>query len=58
MLIEKQEAKTRHNICKSCEKYRKITDQCKMCGCIMTLKTKLEKSTCPLGKWGNNGWDV
>lgn len=58
MLTNKQEAKKRHNICKSCDKYRKALDQCKVCGCIMTLKTKLDNATCPIGKWGNNSWEI
>ena len=58
MMTEKQEAKTRHNTCKSCNKYRKMLDQCSICGCIMTLKTKLTNATCPEGRWGNNSWDI
>ena len=44
-------AQARLDICKSCPELIKITTQCKKCGCFMTAKTKLEKSTCPLGKW-------
>lgn len=42
----------RYNTCKICEHYRRMTDQCKLCGCIMFLKTKLSKQQCPAGKWG------
>lgn len=41
----------RYNICKSCPELIKLTKQCKKCGCIMSLKTKLEKAVCPIGKW-------
>jgi hypothetical protein len=41
----------RLSICKSCPELIPVTNQCKKCGCIMHLKTKLEKATCPLGKW-------
>ena len=41
----------RFSICKSCPELLKITKQCKKCGCIMTLKTKLRKAECPLHKW-------
>lgn len=58
MLTDKQEAKSRYEICKNCIDYRKIIDQCKVCGCIMSLKTKISSSTCPKGKWGNNGWEI
>jgi hypothetical protein len=44
-------AKERYSICKSCPELIKMTTQCKKCGCFMFAKTKLEKATCPLGKW-------
>jgi hypothetical protein len=42
----------RLDICKACPELIKATNQCKQCGCIMTLKTKLPNASCPLGKWG------
>jgi hypothetical protein len=44
-------SKERLLICKSCPELIKLTTQCKKCGCFMHAKTKLEKATCPLGKW-------
>lgn len=44
-------AKKRYLICQSCPELVKLTKQCKKCGCFMFAKTKLEKATCPLGKW-------
>jgi hypothetical protein len=41
----------RLSICHGCPEFIKTTNQCKKCGCIMSLKSKLEKATCPLGKW-------
>jgi hypothetical protein len=29
----------------------KATNQCKKCGCIMHLKTKLAGAECPVGNW-------
>jgi hypothetical protein len=46
-----EKAEFRYNICKSCPELIKLTSQCKKCGCIMSLKTKLEAATCPVGKW-------
>jgi hypothetical protein len=43
--------KKRMEICKSCEFLFKPTTQCKKCGCLMNLKTKLPHATCPVGKW-------
>lgn len=41
----------RLDLCRSCDKYIKLTHQCKMCGCFMNLKAKLKNASCPLGKW-------
>ena len=41
----------RLNICSSCDKFSKLTHQCKECGCFMNLKAKLLHSKCPLDKW-------
>ena len=38
--------------CMSCDKFIKLTKQCKMCGCFMVQKTKLSHASCPIGKWG------
>jgi hypothetical protein len=42
----------RLSICKECPEFIKATSQCKKCGCIMLLKTKLPHASCPIGKWG------
>jgi hypothetical protein len=44
-------AETRYSICQQCPELIKLTKQCKKCGCFMAAKTKLEKASCPLGKW-------
>lgn len=44
-------ATARYEICKTCPELIKLSKQCKKCGCFMSAKTKLEKATCPLGKW-------
>jgi hypothetical protein len=44
-------ATIRYEICQACPELIQLTKQCKKCGCLMHLKTKLEKATCPLGKW-------
>lgn len=41
----------RYSICQICPEFIGVTTQCKKCGCIMKLKTKLEKAVCPIGKW-------
>jgi hypothetical protein len=46
-----EKANARFDICKSCPELVKFTSQCKKCGCFMKAKTKIEKATCPIGKW-------
>lgn len=41
----------RLSICKQCPEFINATTQCKKCGCIMNLKTKLPNAECPIGKW-------
>ena len=40
----------RYDICTGCEEFT-MTKNCKQCGCFMVVKTKLELSKCPIGKW-------
>jgi hypothetical protein len=50
--VENEElAAARFKICRECPELIKVTKQCKKCGCLMHLKTKLEAATCPIGKW-------
>ena len=49
--VEEAEATRRYDICKACPELIDLTKQCKQCGCVMPLKTKLAKATCPLSKW-------
>jgi len=48
---EEEDSAKRYEICKVCPELINLTKQCKQCGCIMTLKTKLQEAKCPLGKW-------
>jgi uncharacterized Fe-S radical SAM superfamily protein PflX len=44
-------ASSRLSICMSCPEIIPVTRQCKKCGCLMSLKTKITDSVCPIGKW-------
>lgn len=44
-------AQERMAFCRACPEFITTVDQCKKCGCFMDSKTKLEASSCPLGKW-------
>ena len=47
----KQLRKERMPICKACKNYRPLLKQCKICLCIMPVKTSFESFHCPIGKW-------
>ena len=47
----KQLRELRMPICKACENYRPLLKQCKVCQCMMPLKTSFEYFHCPIGKW-------
>lgn len=47
----KKTRKLRLDICNSCEFFDKDTTACYRCGCIMSIKTNLPESKCPIGKW-------
>jgi hypothetical protein len=38
-------------ICRGCEFFISLTQQCKKCGCIMPAKTSLAEAVCPIHKW-------
>ncbi len=48
---DEETANKRLLICQSCPELIKLTKQCMKCGCFMSIKTKMEKATCPIGKW-------
>ncbi len=50
-LVDSATAKKRLDVCKGCPRYRKKTGTCNICNCIMKLKVKISKSSCPLGKF-------
>ena len=49
--VDQEQADARYEICKSCPFFVSASTQCKKCGCIMKLKTKLAKAECPEHKW-------
>ena len=52
--VEGDVYKSRMSICDACPELFKLTNQCKECLCVMTLKASLADAECPLGKWGKH----
>lgn len=50
ILSPEDEVERRLGICRTCEHFTGTT--CRLCGCIVNFKTKLETEHCPIGKWG------
>ena len=46
MLVAKEVAAGRLAICQTCPHYLKAIKVCRICGCVMPLKTKLKSSRC------------
>ena len=51
MFVDKDIAQERYDICKSCDRFLKLTKQCEVCACFMNFKVKFKDTECPLGKW-------
>jgi len=49
--VSDEEAAKRLAICNDCPYLIKLTQQCKKCGCFMSLKVKLAEAACPVGNW-------
>jgi len=49
--LEIEESEKRLDICRKCEHFFTPTNQCKLCGCFMNLKTKMKHAYCPVNKW-------
>lgn len=45
-------SETRMSLCRDCEHFILKQTICSKCGCLMSLKVKLKRSRCPIGKWG------
>lgn len=43
--------KERIDICRKCDQLNPILVQCKVCGCLLHLKARMQDQDCPKGKW-------
>lgn len=46
---EEDKAGNRLEICKGCDHFDGTS--CKLCGCVMTWKSKIEAAHCPIDRW-------
>lgn len=50
IILVKELAEERYSICKSCPRLTGLKI-CSICNCIMPIKVKFAKASCPAGKW-------
>ena len=43
--------KKRMAVCAACTEYSKSYNMCKVCGCLLAIKTRSMESSCTLGHW-------
>jgi hypothetical protein len=46
-----EQSQQRIAICHECPNFIRMTTNCTVCGCFMIIKVKIEKASCPMGKW-------
>lgn len=51
VLAEDSVVEQRIALCNECPNLFTPTRSCKLCGCFIDLKTKNQKSRCPINKW-------
>lgn len=51
MRIVSADGPARYEICQTCEHFRPLLKQCKVCGCFMPAKVLLDPAKCPENKW-------
>ena len=59
LVVTDEEYKERIMICRDCDKFREVQNECAECGCYIPMKAKIVLDSCPLEKWTANsdGWD-
>ena len=51
VILKKEEAQKRYDICKQCDKLTQPLSLCSECKCFMKAKVRLKVAECPLKKW-------
>ena len=51
LIVTDEEYKERIMICRDCDKFREVQNECAECGCYLPAKARIVLDSCPLGKW-------
>ena len=59
LVVNEDVYKERMMICRTCEKYNEIKNECAECGCYIPAKAQIVLDSCPLDKWKvkDDDWD-
>ena len=49
--VSKEISKQRYAKCIECDSFENLTKHCRECACFMPLKTRMNLTPCPKGKW-------
>lgn len=52
LMVTPKEYESRTRLCKSCDHVDKVQKRCKLCGCFIPTKARMNTESCPIGKWG------
>ena len=56
LVVTDEEYKERIMVCRDCDKFREVQNECAECGCYLPAKARIVLDSCPLGKWkGKDG---
>ena len=51
LVVDDEEYKERITICRECDKFREVQNECAECGCYLPAKARVVLDSCPLRKW-------
>ena len=51
LIVTDEEYKERIMICRDCDKFREVQNECAECGCYLPAKARIVLDSFPLGKW-------
>ena len=51
LVVTDEEYKERIMICRDCDKFREVQNECAECGCYLPAKARIVLDSCPLEKW-------
>lgn len=54
LMAPKEIQELRMRACKRCPHLHETTGVCKVCKCVVALKTRLADASCPTGRWAKH----